>query len=999
MHQALLSFNAGEVTPYLRHRIDYEKTPAAAETMENFLAMPYGGVIKRPGLEYLAAVEAAGLNSKLFPFVASDGTRYLLHFTPDVLTVLDPAGTVKATLEYLDGYAWPSVFDWDDSLRAVQMVQINDVAFITHPACAPMRLSRISDTSWVLVWLPFTAPPVLDENIDRGIMYSVAANPIADTWSVGASYTADEVCYTSSEWVCILAHTADTNTNKPGTGLYWKTYWKRQQYAAGAAITVIAEDRTGTAWDMNPHVYNVGDIKSSGAFGIGVCLKAHTATAGSFDPQDADSGGAPASLWQLVVPWLMDSGNDTVYEGAYRTHDFEGGPVGNIYRCKQLHSPYVAGDTSEPWLGATWELFWEVLQITVPEDLGANSWNLSNPFAIGVQRTRSGFLYECIQVHNPSTGDGFDISGEDTWPGTGEAWGDYWVRIDAFVEVTGELRGPGQYFQISPERDIADARIELNATAANDGAFSPSIACAGEWDVFTFGTWYGVYVIERSTDAGATWVPLRTYEAAGDRNVADSGTEDGLVLLRIGFTDAATASLAGARCVLEPRLPYITGYALCDTYVSSTQMQGVAVTPMLSGATFRWAHGAFSDALGFPRAICLHDARLWLAGTRSNPVSLWASQTDDLINFETGVDATDGIFATLALSAASPLRWMMSQRRLFVGTALGEWVVGRETSEAAVSPVNFMARQYSSYGSLPLQPLLVNDAVFFCERKGTRLREIGYDTTRESYDSADLTRIAEHLTRAGIVGLAWQQTREPGLWVVRGDGVLLHFAYSRQEKIAAWSRHTTTAGLVRDVVCLPSDDGDDELFCIVDRGAVSCLERFPQHWQAAQELGTGWFHVDGKRGTGTSIALPAHLLNVPITKMVAGVVSTVTVTSSPITLTTSAAWQVGLPVVSRLVGLPIDTQAQDGTTLARRKRTHKLLLSLYQSAGGYLFNVSESRKQAIVNTQPTLTLRTGWEETIPDAGALDDLQLRLYHADPYPFCLRAAVMRWHLHEA
>jgi hypothetical protein len=33
MNQAFLTFNAGEVSPYLRHRIDFEKTPAAAEEL------------------------------------------------------------------------------------------------------------------------------------------------------------------------------------------------------------------------------------------------------------------------------------------------------------------------------------------------------------------------------------------------------------------------------------------------------------------------------------------------------------------------------------------------------------------------------------------------------------------------------------------------------------------------------------------------------------------------------------------------------------------------------------------------------------------------------------------------------------------------------------------------------------------------------------------------------------------------------------------------------
>ena len=93
MHTALLSFNSGEVSPYLRHRIDLDKAASSCETLRNFLALPYGGVVKRPGLVSLAGIEVdsepvtVGENQTMFPFIASTGDRYLLHFMPDVLTL------------------------------------------------------------------------------------------------------------------------------------------------------------------------------------------------------------------------------------------------------------------------------------------------------------------------------------------------------------------------------------------------------------------------------------------------------------------------------------------------------------------------------------------------------------------------------------------------------------------------------------------------------------------------------------------------------------------------------------------------------------------------------------------------------------------------------------------------------------------------------------------------------------------------------------------------
>lgn len=973
MHQALLTFNAGEVSPYLRHRIDFDKTGSAAETLDNFLAMPYGGVIKRPGLEYVNAVQPAGTNSRLLPFVASDGSRYLLHFTVDALTVYDPAGTVKASLPYLDGHAWPDPFDWSDSLRDVQAVQLNDIAYIAHPACAPMRLARLSDTSWTLEYLAFPAAPTLDENTDPTALFAIAGNPIAGTWASGASYTVGDYVYTDSEWECIYNHTA-SGSNSPGGGGAWRGFWKRRLFAAGEAVTLIAAARSEIAWTLNNHVYAAGDIATDGADNA-ICIAGHTANL--FAPEDP----ATTQEWALVP--LYDPTHGTAY--AVNMHrEF----AGDIYVCLLSHLSDAA--VTEPTVGADWLDYWELVRdapATFPD------WFLSDAFPAATRRSNLGIVYIADSGHIP-------VAANE--PGVGASWTTYWRRVYSFTATdTLTDSGPGTYYRIAPERGAGDDQIELVAGGAS---YSPLIVVDGPWNFFTYGIWRGTYYLQRSLDGGTTWTTARTYQAADDRNVADTGTEEVPTLMRILFSatngsqTVETPDVTG-RAILIPQLPYVTGYALMTERASDTELRGVAVSPVLSGSAWRWAEGAFSTDRGFPRAIALHDSRLIFAGTAANPVSLWASRTDDFTNFEPGTAATHGLFQTLALTNASPIRWLASQRRLLVGTSLGEWVVGSETSDAAMSPANFMARQHSGYGSAQIPPLIANDALFFCERKGTRLREFGFVNERGAYDAADLSRIAEHLTSPGLAAFAWQQTREPGLWVVRRDGTLLHFAYARAENLAAWSRHTTTAGLFRDVAILPSDEGDDEIFFIIDRGEDSTLERFPQHWQSAQETGSGWFHLDGLRGTGDTFAPPAWLEAAAAARvfLLNGTVTDEATYSGP--LQPADVWQVGLPILSRLIGLPVDTATQDGTTQARKKRCHKIILSLYQSRGGYLHNVAETRKQPIPNTRPETLLRTGWEETIPDSGSLDDLQLRLTHAEPFPFCLRAAVIRWALQEA
>jgi hypothetical protein len=996
MHQAKLAFNAGEVTPYLRHRIDIDKADSAAELMENFLAMPYGGVMKRPGLHWLKSLGGAQRNSRLLPFIASDGSRYLLHFTPDTLTIYDTAGTVKDSQDFMDGYGWPGAFDWENSIRDLHMVQLNDVAFFTHPGTFPLRLSRLSDTEWRLRFIPFERAPTLDENRNKTKTFTVASDPVADTWADGESYAIDDKVFIDCEWQCIGAHTA-SSSNKPGSGAAWRENWRRMFYREGDAITLICDERSETAWARKGLDYAVDDIVATiptfffgndpwvdGEDYVYVCVEAYNTDDDSTLPSGATSKWKDCISWLQTVPPANTSGSFLFQVGFNFDHCNHNGEV---YRCLVAHAPHASPAVTEPGVGSSWATYWELVGSFAP-----NTFVLGGTYEVGERVSTAGRVFICILEHIP-------VSANK--PGAGASWATYWSEESRMVESFAENAfSPGNYYRISPERDDQDFQVELAATSANDGLKSPVIIVQGAWNFFTYGTWDGIFTLQRSANGGKSWTTVRAWEGSADRNVADSGTEDEPVWLRLKWSHGATGS-SNPRGVLVPESPSVTGYALMTAYVGPEEMTGVAKTSLMSGNTYRWAEGAFNSRYGFPRALALHESRLCFAGTTSLPVSLWISASDDLLNFEPGVEDDDGIFVTLALSASSPIRWLASQRRLFIGTAFGEWVTGSETTDQPLSPSNFLARQYSGYGSAPIAPHLGGDAILFLDRKATRLRELAFDDSRGSYDAADLTRLGEHLTRGGISNMSWQATREPGLWTVRRDGVLLHFAFNRQEKVAAWSRHSTTGGEWYDVAILPSDGGDDEIFFIIQRGANMHLERFPQNWQAAVEDNAGWFHLDGVSGSGTTIAIPAHLRSPGITRLLAPttapVVTVQDYTGDATQTIPAAVWQIGKTIPSALDSLPVDMQGQDGTTQARRKRLRKVLLSLYQSRGGQVWNRSGSNKQTIPAISTDI-LRTGWAETVPDAGALDDVQLRIFHDEPFPFCLRCAVLRWEVHE-
>ena len=151
-HQTLLSFNAGELSPYLWHRTDFAKHASGLAACENFMPLPYGGLRKRPGTTYLADL---GSDRRLEPFAFNTSTRYILAFSTTDLKIYAPDGTLKSTETYAFGDPY-----------LIQTAHVNDVLFLTSPNFPPQQLSRVADTNWTIEDIPFTHPPLLDENED-----------------------------------------------------------------------------------------------------------------------------------------------------------------------------------------------------------------------------------------------------------------------------------------------------------------------------------------------------------------------------------------------------------------------------------------------------------------------------------------------------------------------------------------------------------------------------------------------------------------------------------------------------------------------------------------------------------------------------------------------------------------------------------------------------------------------------------------------------------------
>ena len=95
MNHLLPSFNAGELSPRLTSRPDLDKYGSGCRLLQNFLIMPYGGVNRRPGTEWMGVTKYADRKARLIGFNFSVSTNYVLEFGHHYIRFWRPTGLVR----------------------------------------------------------------------------------------------------------------------------------------------------------------------------------------------------------------------------------------------------------------------------------------------------------------------------------------------------------------------------------------------------------------------------------------------------------------------------------------------------------------------------------------------------------------------------------------------------------------------------------------------------------------------------------------------------------------------------------------------------------------------------------------------------------------------------------------------------------------------------------------------------------------------------------------
>lgn len=382
------------------------------------------------------------------------------------------------------------------------------------------------------------------------------------------------------------------------------------------------------------------------------------------------------------------------------------------------------------------------------------------------------------------------------------------------------------------------------------------LTCRGSWKFHCSGTWYGSYEIRRcydTADLTGLWHTLgESYSPIGSpvNNIITGDESEEECYLRLFLTrtrhfgDDINSGWPSAACGNALIVPTYKHDMLLQ-YVQNTDYRDISpiqIKLRVPFSTTDWSWSAFNSRFGFPTLATVHESRLVLASTKSQPQTIWLSCTDDLNNFQTGSLDTSALHLTMSTTTQAAICWMLSRGEvIMLGTEDAEWVIS-SSNGSALTPTTARIVNHGRVGSAHIPAVQAIDRVLYCERGSGRVYQYGFDWNSNSYISADLTIFADHIATQGggiISGTVQRKPYTRAIFVL-ADGTLALMTYNTLHQVNAWHRYTTTNGKFQSVCTLPNGTQADKIFAIVQRGSkryIECLSPESSYLDASSAFG------------------------------------------------------------------------------------------------------------------------------------------------------------------
>lgn len=267
-------FDAGEFSPLMYGDTSHPKYNAALKKLQNFISIPEGAAVCRPGTRFIAATKDSTAKSRLLPFIFSDSLTYILEFGNLYIRFYTLAQYVNTGYGVGTGSYYELVTTFTTAmLPFIKYKQVGNTITLCYggevlgvAALPPQDLVKTSGANgpWTIS-NTITAPPALTWGAGIKLEAAVFAYSAAQTYNIGDRATT-VVSGVTTEWTCIqsavhnLPPPDPLTLNGALTGVSGNLFWTPSVDAAHVAVkwqlnlTVVFQDAAGITYESTPQI-------------------------------------------------------------------------------------------------------------------------------------------------------------------------------------------------------------------------------------------------------------------------------------------------------------------------------------------------------------------------------------------------------------------------------------------------------------------------------------------------------------------------------------------------------------------------------------------------------------------------------------------------------------------------------------------------------------------------------------------------------------------------
>lgn len=526
------------------------------------------------------------------------------------------------------------------------------------------------------------------------------------------------------------------------------------------------------------------------------------------------------------------------------------------------------------------------------------------------------------------------------------------------------------------------------------------IECGGGLALITGYTSSGIVTVEILTPFQSVALPVGTWVITGSPYTTLTPTWSGGTgneQPAVGETIDLTLSAAGWRATDVGKLIDVNAGLLQLTAVTSgTAAQGElrkAMSALVAAPPLAWVMmgPAWSSETGYPRTGTFFEQRLWCAGSRQFPRTIWGSRIGEHLDFELGTDA-DSAISILAASEQQDAITHLTTLGALVALSGGGTVTVRGTDDSAIAPnaKNKVTAQ-PNFGCNTVSPERIGTELMYVQRGGKKVRALSADRVNtDQYAAPDITVLAEHLVKRGITRLAFQDEPDPLLFALIADGTLATATIDRDQDVIGWTPQKT-AGWFDAVAALPTAEGM-QVWVVVRRMVNGDLRRYVERFDPDLYTDSA---ITGSNPSGATVwSGLGHLEGQTVKVRADGLVlNDRVVTSGEITIERPAKEiEIGLNYQPRIRLLRPEVDGEAGTAQSSNIRVSEVVLRFLESTGAVVNGQEMFARQTgsgVLDQPPPLI--TG-DQRIESLGwELGDFEVVITQPQPYPFHLQAVI--------